>query len=55
MTVYRADDPERIRAAADRAAETAAVVEASVDAVATADPGDRMEGPFADTVRARLR
>lgn len=55
MTVYRPDDPERIRAAADEADRAAAVADTSGDAISAADPGEGMQGPFADAVRARLR
>lgn len=55
MTVYRPDDPDRIRAAADHADSAAATVAAAADGVVAADPGDRLQGPFAEVVRARLR
>lgn len=55
MTVYRPDDPERLRAAADRCEGVASAADTSVDCVTTSDPGDRMQGQFADAVRARLR
>lgn len=55
MSVYRADDPDRIRAAADHTDAAADEAEACADRVAAADPGDRLQGPFAEVVRARLR
>ncbi|MBX7161836.1 MAG: hypothetical protein K1X95_16230 [Acidimicrobiia bacterium] len=54
MTVYRIDDPERIRAAADHTDAVAATADVSADRVSAADPGDRLEGPFVAVVRARL-
>lgn len=55
MTVYRPDDPGRIRAAAEHAHGVAGATEAAVGEVTAADPGEDMRGPFADAVRARLR
>lgn len=55
MTVYRPDDPDRIRAAAEHATGVAGTADASVGEVTAADPGEDLRGPFADVVRARIR